>query len=551
MPSPTAGQVPYNGQAGQLGLVQGLMQAEQQRKEAQKQRAQQQMPILIQMAKAQPGNQQVQQALANALKTLGLPVPTSTPGGQGGPGGQVQDPSAQIPGASAPQQGVQLPAQMAGGQNPGQPAQPNPPGAPKMMYPYTQPDPVLQAPNPPGAPKMMYPYTQPDPVLQPEPVLQAPNPNIQQQPTRESFMQRLGQGAQSVGQRLGVVPQQQTPFQGQIDVNALSPSAPPNEKQFEYLMTLPQGPTRVAAARSMGVTIDPESANKVPMSFPITSPQYIQAQRMFQQLNTEALTKGMTPQQYESAYSSQKQMFQAAGITDPPPEVMSQLSTTALSNMQKNEALGIKYTNQEKAAIANASSLAELRQAQIAHYSAQTQEIPQRLQMEQQRINNQTQMASARLNAQVQHWQQVAQKGTAAMPMLQGMMRGADGDLKYAQTALTQAKNHLDFLTTTGGLDPDGNDPQVAQAKQTIQQMQSNLDTATQIKENVTNYFASKTGTTNLFHSSGAPINSTYTPTDGNANPPKPQALTGTSKSGKPIFSTDNGQSWHYGVPPQ
>lgn len=244
-------------------------------------------------------------------------------------------------------------------------------------------------------------------------------------------------------------------------------------------------------------------------------------------------------------------MFQAAGITDPPPEVMSQLSTTALSNMQKNEALGIKYTNQEKAAIANASSLAELRQAQIAHYSAQTQEIPQRLQMEQQRINNQTQMASARLNAQVQHWQQIAQKGTAAMPMLQGMMRGADGDLKYAQTALTQAKNHLDFLTTTGGLDPDGNDPQVAQAKQTIQQMQSNLDTATQIKENVTNYFASKTGTTNLFHSSGAPINSTYTPTDGNANPPKPQALTGTSKSGKPIFSTDNGQSWHYGVPPQ
>jgi hypothetical protein len=526
MSSPTAGQVPYNGQAGQLGLVQGLMQAEQQRKEAQKQRAQQQMPILIQMAKAQPGNQQVQQALANALKTLGLPVPTSTPGGQGGPGGQVQDPSAQIPGASAPQQGVQLPAQMAGGQNPAQGMVPH--GAPAQ-------------PNPQG----MIQNTQPN--LAP----QAPNPNIQQQPTRESFMQRLGQGAQSVGQRLGVVPQQQTPFQGQVDVNALSPSAPPNEKQFEYLMTLPQGPTRVAAARSMGVTIDPESANKVPMSFPITSPQYIQAQKMFQQLNTEALTKGMTPQQYESAYSSQKQMFQAAGITDPPPEVMSQLSATALSNIQKNEALGIKYTNQEKAAIANASSLAELRQAQIAHYSAQTQEIPQRLQMEQQRINNQTQMASAKLNAQVQHWQQVAQKGTSAMPMLQGMMRGADGDLKYAQTALTQAKNHLDFLTTTGGLDPDGNDPQVVQAKQTIQQMQSNLDTATQIKENVTNYFASKTGTTNLFHSSGAPINSTYTPADGNANPPKPQALTGTSKSGKPIFSTDNGQSWQYGVPPQ
>ena len=76
LPSPTAGALPAESSTMQLAQAAGVIkQAMDAKKNRQKQDAQQQIPMLIQMAKAQPNNPQVQNALVGALKAVGLPAP--------------------------------------------------------------------------------------------------------------------------------------------------------------------------------------------------------------------------------------------------------------------------------------------------------------------------------------------------------------------------------------------------------------------------------------------------------------------------------------------
>src|SRR6185312_4337892 len=89
MPNPADGVTQQPFQSALAGGVQAFLQAKRQKqqddlakqqaeakiKQQQIQNAQASLPMWIQMAKAQPGNPQVQAGLKNALGILGMPLP--------------------------------------------------------------------------------------------------------------------------------------------------------------------------------------------------------------------------------------------------------------------------------------------------------------------------------------------------------------------------------------------------------------------------------------------------------------------------------------------
>lgn len=516
MPNPEQGVVQQPIQNALAGGVQAFLQAKRQKqqddlqkqeaqakiKQQQIQNAQASLPMLMQMAKAQPGNPQVQAKLKETLGILGMPMPMMP---QAGP----QQPQA------GPQQqgglagGVDASANDAGG---GMMTLPNVTGGPNATAQSTQVGTLPANPAAPAGGMMNYgaPQGQTGGIAGGQPPGNPLQPQQQHQGLA-GLLQRI-QAARQQGQ-----PQQQAQPQqpqGQVDINALMPLPPPNEKQTEYLMGLPKG-QRAAAAKTMQVAVDPDFLNTDPIFVP-GSAGYNNAYKILQQINMQAAQGAFTPDQYANAMQQNSKMFQSAQIdtsmTDP--SVMTGLSRKAQADIDKNIAMGAHYKAADLAALQNAKSLEELRAAQAklaaAHAKALPMEDAMKWKSQQVRDSAAASRAASYASRVTELNKQASTGNKAAIAQIAGLTRMADGDFKATQSALSRAEAFRDHLLNDEGVNPQ--DPQMAEINGNIDQLQHQLTDAQQTREDMLKKYGGATGLTAQLHFSGLPNGQSVAP---------------------------------------
>ena len=413
LPSPTAG---IGGAGVMPGLVEGLGQIEQavkQKKERAKQEAQQQIPTLVQMAKAQPNNQAVQQALARALQTAGLPVPYQPT--QNAP--QTPNSGAISPQAAAP---------------------PQAPPAPQAT-PQTAPPPGMVQVQPPNL------------------TAQAPLPQIQQ------AAQPQHGAAEWLARMAGQKPAQQQPApQQQVDVSALMPQTPPTDKELEYIQSLPPGKQREAVAASWNKQIDPFILNEAPQMLVPGSPGWVAINKNYEQEQSKIAAGQETAQGYNKWLNAEKSNLQAAGIDTSSlaqdPDTVQQLGAKTQAQIQELEAHGVHFKEADKIALMRAKTVDELVKAQTTLVSVKAKALPLEDAHKwayQEKMGN---AALTRATAYASNVSRLAQMGSRGGNVSGQMLRLAslyDSDNKSLDNQIDREQDFLTNQITSNGLDPN------------------------------------------------------------------------------------------------
>ena len=505
LPSPSAGNAPNDPLQNVAGLAASVMDGLQQAKERDKAQAQQQLPMLLQLAKAQPGNAQVKAALEKALKTLGLPLVTQQPqnASQTPNSGAISTASG-IPGAGSTPSGQPAPVGVSGVAAPNMSAGPGPvqnqapyaPGmapqniqaqigqnVPQANMPVVQPgQPNLSAQV--GVPQVQSSNTQADPT-HPPPLHPEATP---QQKTHHGLLTALAT-------KLGLAPhpeiaQQNTNTQsdgsGDVDVNAYVPQSTPSGQDITEYLAMPQQ-TREAAAKARNQTL-PQELLEAPQMIPPNSPQAFHVEQLVSQKLSQIAQGQETASGFLSFVNSNRQNIDAAmglGAADAlleDPQTLQQLSAKTQAQIDNLHAVGVHLKNEDKVNLGKAQSVEDLQRAQTQLLNVKTRMLPLE---DQNKWNYQQKMsdaAAARVNGYLSRVANLNARPASnridpQIAQTLALTRIYDQDSRSLQNQIEREQDFLQNQIDNAGLDPES-----ADAKKIIQHISSLQKTQTQVQ---------------------------------------------------------------------